>query len=80
MTTYKYLHLHDEQLFPSLQFYSENKGSIATTLLKPKQKHGAKSAELELSKCKFHWDFKKNDKIRAFLNKLNDFFIVVFTQ
>lgn len=38
----------------SLQFYSKNKGSIATTLLKPKQKQGTKSAELELSKSKFN--------------------------
>ena len=36
----------------SSQFYSKNKGSIATTLLKPKQKQGTKSAELELSKSK----------------------------
>lgn len=37
---------------PFLQFYSKNKGSIATTLLKPKQKQGTKSAEDELSKSK----------------------------
>lgn len=40
-------------MFYFLQFYSKNKDSIATTLLKPKQKQGAKSAELELSKSKF---------------------------
>ncbi|XP_008300402.1 megakaryocyte-associated tyrosine-protein kinase [Stegastes partitus] len=37
-------------LIDMIEFYSKNKGSIATTLLKPKQKHGTKSAELELSK------------------------------
>lgn len=36
--------------FPFAQFYSKNKDSIATTLLKPKPKQGAKSAEVELSK------------------------------
>lgn len=40
------------------QFYSKNKGSIATTLLKPKRKQGLKSAEVELSKSK--------SEIRAF--------------
>lgn len=39
-------------VFLFLQFYSKNKGSIATTLLKPKQKQGTKSAEVELSKSK----------------------------
>lgn len=34
------------------QFYSNNKGPIATILLKPKQKQGTKSAEEELSKSK----------------------------
>uniref|UniRef100_A0A3B4FKW0 Tyrosine-protein kinase n=1 Tax=Pundamilia nyererei TaxID=303518 RepID=A0A3B4FKW0_9CICH len=37
-------------LIDMIEFYSKNKGSIATTLLKPKQKQGTKSAELELSK------------------------------
>lgn len=36
--------------FSFAQFYSKNKGSIATTLLKPKPKQGAKSAEVQLSK------------------------------
>lgn len=36
------------------QFYSNHKGSIATILLKPKQKQGTKSAEEELSKSKSH--------------------------
>ncbi|XP_033937914.1 megakaryocyte-associated tyrosine-protein kinase isoform X3 [Pseudochaenichthys georgianus] len=42
-----------------LCFYSRNKGSIATTLLKPKQKHGTKSAELELSKSGWLLDITK---------------------
>ncbi|XP_072245625.1 megakaryocyte-associated tyrosine-protein kinase [Leuresthes tenuis] len=37
-------------LIDMIEFYSKNKSSIATTLVKPKQKQGAKSAELELSK------------------------------
>lgn len=41
-------------IFLFLQFYSNNKGTIATTLLKPKRKQGAKSAEVALSKSKSH--------------------------
>ncbi|XP_020487555.2 megakaryocyte-associated tyrosine-protein kinase isoform X1 [Labrus bergylta] len=37
-------------LIDMIEFFSKNKGSIATTLLKPKQKQGTKSAEVELSK------------------------------
>lgn len=36
--------------FVLFQFYSKNKGIIATTLQKPKEKEGTKSAALELSK------------------------------
>ncbi|XP_053177914.1 megakaryocyte-associated tyrosine-protein kinase [Scomber japonicus] len=46
-------------LIDMIEFYSENKGSIATTLLKPKQKPGAKSAELELSKSGWLLDITK---------------------
>uniref|UniRef100_A0A3P8RPN1 Tyrosine-protein kinase n=1 Tax=Amphiprion percula TaxID=161767 RepID=A0A3P8RPN1_AMPPE len=46
-------------LIDMIEFYSKNKGSIATTLLKPKQKHGTKSAELELSKTGWLLDITK---------------------
>uniref|UniRef100_A0A7N8X244 Tyrosine-protein kinase n=1 Tax=Mastacembelus armatus TaxID=205130 RepID=A0A7N8X244_9TELE len=46
-------------LIDMIEFYSNNKGSIATTLLKPKQKHGTKSAELELSKTGWLLDITK---------------------
>ncbi|XP_067453071.1 megakaryocyte-associated tyrosine-protein kinase isoform X2 [Thunnus thynnus] len=46
-------------LIDMIEFYSKNKGSIATTLLKPKQKHGTKSAELELSKAGWLLDITK---------------------
>ncbi|XP_034002938.1 megakaryocyte-associated tyrosine-protein kinase isoform X2 [Trematomus bernacchii] len=46
-------------LIDMIEFYSRNKGSIATTLLKPKQKHGTKSAELELSKSGWLLDITK---------------------
>ncbi|XP_049444698.1 megakaryocyte-associated tyrosine-protein kinase isoform X1 [Epinephelus fuscoguttatus] len=46
-------------LIDMIEFYSKNKGSIATTLLKPKQKQGAKSAELELSKTGWLLDIAK---------------------
>ncbi|XP_078115101.1 megakaryocyte-associated tyrosine-protein kinase isoform X2 [Sander vitreus] len=46
-------------LIDMIEFYSKNKGSIATTLLKPKQKQGAKSAELELSKSGWLLDITK---------------------
>ncbi|KAF3834817.1 hypothetical protein F7725_027375 [Dissostichus mawsoni] len=44
-------------LIDMIEFYSRNKGSIATTLLKPKQKHGTKSAELELSKTVYEGEY-----------------------
>uniref|UniRef100_A0A8D0D297 Tyrosine-protein kinase n=1 Tax=Sander lucioperca TaxID=283035 RepID=A0A8D0D297_SANLU len=46
-------------LIDMIEFYSRNKGSIATTLLKPKQKQGTKSAELELSKSGWLLDITK---------------------
>uniref|UniRef100_A0A7N5ZYH5 Tyrosine-protein kinase n=1 Tax=Anabas testudineus TaxID=64144 RepID=A0A7N5ZYH5_ANATE len=46
-------------LIDMIEFYSKNKGSIATILLKPKQKQGAKSAELELSKAGWLLDISK---------------------
>ncbi|XP_031719809.1 megakaryocyte-associated tyrosine-protein kinase isoform X1 [Anarrhichthys ocellatus] len=46
-------------LIDMIEFYSKNKGSIATTLLKPKQKQGTKSAELELSKTGWLLDITK---------------------
>ncbi|KAM3620409.1 uncharacterized protein V6R79_022810 [Siganus canaliculatus] len=46
-------------LIDMIEFYSKNKGSIATTLLTPKQKHGAKSAALELSKAGWLLDITK---------------------
>ncbi|XP_077389491.1 megakaryocyte-associated tyrosine-protein kinase isoform X2 [Festucalex cinctus] len=38
-------------LIDMIEFYSQNKGALAQTLLKPKPKHGAKSAEMELTKA-----------------------------
>uniref|UniRef100_A0A665TTV8 Tyrosine-protein kinase n=1 Tax=Echeneis naucrates TaxID=173247 RepID=A0A665TTV8_ECHNA len=46
-------------LIDMIEFYSKNKGSIATILLKPKQKQGTKSAELELSKTGWLLDISK---------------------
>ncbi|XP_041647113.1 megakaryocyte-associated tyrosine-protein kinase isoform X2 [Cheilinus undulatus] len=46
-------------LIDMIEFYSKNKGSIATTLLKPLQKQGTKSAELELSKTGWLLDISK---------------------
>ncbi|CAG5861031.1 unnamed protein product [Menidia menidia] len=46
-------------LIDMIEFYSKNKSSIATTLTKPKQKQGAKSAELELSKAGWLMDTEK---------------------
>ncbi|XP_028260337.1 megakaryocyte-associated tyrosine-protein kinase isoform X2 [Parambassis ranga] len=46
-------------LIDMIEFYSKNKGSIATTLLKPKQKQGTKSAEVELSKSGWLLDITK---------------------
>ncbi|XP_037326565.2 megakaryocyte-associated tyrosine-protein kinase isoform X2 [Pungitius pungitius] len=46
-------------LIDMIEFYSKNKGSLATTLLTPKQKQGTKSAELELSKNGWLLDITK---------------------
>ncbi|XP_032381153.1 megakaryocyte-associated tyrosine-protein kinase isoform X1 [Etheostoma spectabile] len=46
-------------LIDMIDFYSKKKGSIATTLLKPKRKQGTKSAELELSKSGWLLDITK---------------------
>ncbi|XP_071373051.1 megakaryocyte-associated tyrosine-protein kinase isoform X2 [Centroberyx affinis] len=46
-------------LIDMIEFYSKSKGSIATTLLKPKEKEGTKSAELELSKTGWLLDIRK---------------------
>ncbi|KAM4629281.1 megakaryocyte-associated tyrosine-protein kinase [Polymixia lowei] len=46
-------------LIDMIEFYSKNKGAIATILLKPKDKEGAKSAELELSKTGWLLDIRK---------------------
>uniref|UniRef100_A0A8C7XXP0 Tyrosine-protein kinase n=1 Tax=Oryzias sinensis TaxID=183150 RepID=A0A8C7XXP0_9TELE len=46
-------------LIDMIEFYSKNKDSIATTLTKPKQKQGTKSAELELSKMGWLLDMTK---------------------
>lgn len=54
--------------FPFFQFYSKDKGSIATTLLKPKPKQGAKSAEVELSKSE-----TKGHSFGEFLNSILSF-------
>ncbi|KAM9797777.1 megakaryocyte-associated tyrosine-protein kinase isoform X2 [Syngnathus typhle] len=42
---------HFYNLIDMIEFYSQNKGALAQTLLKPKPKHGAKSAEMELTKA-----------------------------
>ncbi|KAM3876099.1 megakaryocyte-associated tyrosine-protein kinase [Diretmus argenteus] len=46
-------------LIDMIEFYSKSKGSIATTLLKPKEKQGTKSAELELSKTGWLLDIRR---------------------
>ncbi|XP_035268465.1 megakaryocyte-associated tyrosine-protein kinase [Anguilla anguilla] len=46
-------------LIDMIEFYTKNKGAIATTLQKPKQKEGTKSAEVELSKAGWLLDIKK---------------------
>ncbi|XP_016895535.1 megakaryocyte-associated tyrosine-protein kinase isoform X2 [Cynoglossus semilaevis] len=46
-------------LIDMIEFYSQNKGSISTILLKPREKHGAKSAELALSKAGWLLDITK---------------------
>ncbi|XP_054644789.1 megakaryocyte-associated tyrosine-protein kinase isoform X2 [Dunckerocampus dactyliophorus] len=50
---------HFCNLIDMIEFYSHNKGSLAQTLLKPKPKHGAKSAEIELSKAGWLLDITK---------------------
>ncbi|XP_036376579.1 megakaryocyte-associated tyrosine-protein kinase [Megalops cyprinoides] len=46
-------------LIDMIEFYTKNKGAIATTLQKPKQKEGTKSAEAELSKAGWLLDIEK---------------------
>ncbi|XP_060797300.1 megakaryocyte-associated tyrosine-protein kinase isoform X2 [Neoarius graeffei] len=46
-------------LIDMVEFYSKNKGIIATTLQKPKEKEGTKSAALQLSKMGWLLDFSK---------------------
>lgn len=57
------LTIDDTQYFYNLidmiEFYTKSQGSIATKLLKPKQKPGAKSAEVELSKTGWLLDIDK---------------------
>ncbi|XP_061680489.1 megakaryocyte-associated tyrosine-protein kinase-like [Syngnathoides biaculeatus] len=48
---------HFYNLIDLIEFYSHNKGAIAQILLKPKAKHGAKSAEMELTKSGWLLDF-----------------------
>uniref|UniRef100_A0A673YS81 Tyrosine-protein kinase n=1 Tax=Salmo trutta TaxID=8032 RepID=A0A673YS81_SALTR len=44
-------------LLDMIEFYSKHKGAIVTKLLKPKEKEGTKSAELELSKTVYAGDY-----------------------
>ncbi|XP_071201063.1 megakaryocyte-associated tyrosine-protein kinase-like isoform X2 [Salvelinus alpinus] len=44
-------------LLDMIEFYSKSKGAIVTKLLKPKEKEGTKSAELELSKTVYEGDY-----------------------
>ncbi|KAI1891772.1 hypothetical protein AGOR_G00147200 [Albula goreensis] len=46
-------------LIDMIEFYTKDKGAIATTLQKPKQKEGTKSAEVELSRAGWLLDIKK---------------------
>ncbi|MCJ8737680.1 hypothetical protein PDJAM_G00026850 [Pangasius djambal] len=46
-------------LIDMVEFYSKNKGIIATTLQKPKEKEGTKSAALQLSKTGWLLDLSK---------------------
>ncbi|XP_014004658.1 megakaryocyte-associated tyrosine-protein kinase isoform X2 [Salmo salar] len=46
-------------LIDMIEFHSKHKGAIATKLLKPKDKEGTKSAELELSKTGWLLDIRK---------------------
>uniref|UniRef100_A0A3P9ALU3 Tyrosine-protein kinase n=1 Tax=Esox lucius TaxID=8010 RepID=A0A3P9ALU3_ESOLU len=57
------LTIDDSQYFYNLidmiEFYSKNKGAIATRLLKPKEKQGTKSAAFELSRMGWLLDMSK---------------------
>uniref|UniRef100_A0A4W5N5V7 Tyrosine-protein kinase n=1 Tax=Hucho hucho TaxID=62062 RepID=A0A4W5N5V7_9TELE len=46
-------------LLDMIEFYSKHKGAIVTKLLKPKEKEGIKSAELELSKTGWLLDIRE---------------------
>uniref|UniRef100_A0A8D0C969 Tyrosine-protein kinase n=1 Tax=Scleropages formosus TaxID=113540 RepID=A0A8D0C969_SCLFO len=46
-------------LIDMIEFYTKNQGALATTLQKPKEKAGAKSAEVELSKAGWLLDIDK---------------------
>ncbi|KAM4739104.1 megakaryocyte-associated tyrosine-protein kinase [Anableps anableps] len=46
-------------LIDMIEFYTKNKGSLVTTLVKPRKKQGAKSAEQELSKTGWLLDITK---------------------
>ncbi|XP_035634036.1 megakaryocyte-associated tyrosine-protein kinase-like [Oncorhynchus keta] len=46
-------------LLDMIEFYSQHKGAIVTKLLKPKEKEGTKSAELELSKTGWLLDIRE---------------------
>ncbi|XP_023699297.1 megakaryocyte-associated tyrosine-protein kinase [Paramormyrops kingsleyae] len=46
-------------LIDMIEFYSKNRGAIATTLRKPRPKEGTKSAEQELSKAGWLLDIEK---------------------
>lgn len=46
-------------LISMIEFYSKNKGAIATTLQKPKEKEGTRSAEEELSKTGWLLDIRE---------------------
>uniref|UniRef100_A0A8C6T8D6 Tyrosine-protein kinase n=1 Tax=Neogobius melanostomus TaxID=47308 RepID=A0A8C6T8D6_9GOBI len=52
-------HQYFYNLIDMIEFYSKNKGSIATQLFKPKPKTGTKSAKLELSKTGWLLDIAK---------------------
>ncbi|XP_016527287.1 megakaryocyte-associated tyrosine-protein kinase isoform X2 [Poecilia formosa] len=51
--------LPDDFYFSKIQFYSKTKGSLVTTLVTPRKKQGAKSAEQELSKTGWLLDITK---------------------
>ncbi|XP_062868864.1 megakaryocyte-associated tyrosine-protein kinase [Trichomycterus rosablanca] len=50
---------HFYNLIDMVEYYSKNKGIIATTLQKPKEKEGTKSAALQLSKTGWLLDLSK---------------------